>query len=257
MAVNATEYIQHHLKYWQWSPVGDTTNFWTLNLDTIFVSIVCGLLFFFTFLHCVKKAKVDSPSKFQVAIESIIGFVDNQVVMVFSHKDRGISAFALSVFMWIWLMNFMDLIPVDLIPFIASKLSLEYFRAVPTADLSLTMGLSMSVFFLILFESIRSHGFGGFLKDVVSHPFSIYCFPANILFRIIEEAAKPISLALRLFGNMFAGELIFFLIALTPLWMQLFLGWMWLGLHLFVITLQAFIFMILSIVYLGIARSSH
>jgi F-type H+-transporting ATPase subunit a len=185
MAVNATEYIQHHLKYWQWSPVGDTTNFWTLNLDTIFVSIVCGLLFFFTFLHCVKKAKVDSPSKFQVAIESIIGFVDNQVVMVFSHKDRGISAFALSVFMWIWLMNFMDLIPVDLIPFIASKLSLEYFRAVPTADLSLTMGLSLSVFFLILFESIRSHGFGGFLKDVVSHPFSIYCFPANILFRII------------------------------------------------------------------------
>ena len=257
MAVNATEYIQHHLKHWQWSPVGDTANFWTFNLDTIFVSIVCGLAFFFTFLHCVKKARADNPSKFQVTIESIIGFVDNQVVMVFSYKDRGISAFALSVFMWIWLMNFMDLIPVDLLPFMASKLNLEYFRAVPTADLSLTMALSMSVFFLILFESIRSHGFGGFLKDVVSHPFSIYCFPANILFRIIEEVAKPISLALRLFGNMFAGELIFFLIALTPLWMQLFLGWMWLGLHLFVITLQAFIFMILSIVYLGIARSSH
>ena len=257
MALNATEYIQHHLKYWQWSPVGDTTSFWTFNLDTIFVSIVCGLAFFFIFLAAVRRAKIHNPSRFQVAIESIIGFVDNQVTTVLNHKDTNIASLALSIFMWIWLMNFMDLIPVDLLPVIASHLGVEYFRAVPTADLSLTMALALGVFFLIFFEAIRVHSLKGFLYDVLAHPFSIYCFPANILFRIIEEVAKPISLSLRLFGNMFAGELIFFLIALTPFWMQWFLGWLWLGLHLFVITLQAFIFMILSIVYLGIARSSH
>lgn len=257
MALNATAYIQHHLKYWQWSPAGYEGTFWTFNLDTIFVSIICGLAFYCTFRYYAKQVSLENAGKMQTVVEMIVGFVDNQVFTVLKSQDRHIGALALSIFMWVWLMNFMDLIPVDLIPFIMSKVGVEYFRAVPTADLSLTFAMSLGVFFLILFESIRSHSLKGYLWEVLSHPFSIYLFPANILFRIIEEISKPISLALRLFGNMFAGELIFFLIALTPLYLQWFLGWMWLGLHLFVITLQAFIFMILTIVYLGIARSSH
>lgn len=257
MAINASEYIQHHLKHWQWSPVGDTASFWTFNLDTIFVSIFCGLVFFVTFYTAVRRAQVHNPGRFQVAIEGIIGFVDNQVITMLNERDTNVSSLALSIFMWIWLMNFMDLIPVDLLPFIASKLGVEYFRAVPTADLSLPLAMGLGVLVLIIFESIRSHSLSGFLYDVMAHPFSIYCFPANILFRVVEEVTKPISLSLRLFGNMFAGELIFFLIALTPFWIQWLLGWLWLGLHLFIISLQAFIFMILSIAYLGMARSSH
>ena len=154
-------------------------------------------------------------------------------------------------------MNFMDLIPVDLLPVIAHSLGLEYFRAVPTADFSLTLAMGLGVLLIVIYESIKAHSLKGFLWDVLSQPFSIYLFPINIPFRLIEEFAKPTSLSLRLFGNMFAGELIFFLIALTPFWIQWLLGWLWLGLHLFVITLQAFIFMILTIVYVSIARDSH
>ena len=257
MALNPTEYIQHHLKHWQWSPVGDTSSFWTLNLDTILVSIICGLVFFGVFYCCAQRAKLHNPGRLQVAVESIIGFVDEQVISVLGHRDKNIASLGLSIFVWVWLMNFMDLIPVDLIPYLATFFDIEYFRAVPTADLSLTFGMSISIFLLIIFESIRSHGIGAYLYEIAAHPFSIYLFPLNIVLRVAEDLAKPLSLALRLFGNMFAGELIFFLIALTPWSIQWLLGWLWLGLHLFVISIQAFIFMILSIVYLGIARSSH
>ncbi|MCP8352181.1 F0F1 ATP synthase subunit A [Candidatus Synchoanobacter obligatus] len=257
MAVNANDYIQHHLKHWQWSPVGDTSSFWTFNLDTILISVVCGLAFFFTFHYCVRQAKAENPGKLQVAVEAVVGFVDGQVQTALNQHDSNVSSLALSIFMWIWLMNFMDLIPVDLIPFVASHLGVAYFRAVPTADLSLPLAIGLSVFCMIVFESIRAHSLKGFLYDVLAHPFSIYFFPANILFRVVEEVTKPVSLSLRLFGNMFAGELVFFLIALTPFWMQWFFGWIWLGLHLFIISLQAFIFMTLTIAYLGMARTSH
>lgn len=257
MAVTPLAYIQHHLQHWQWSPIGDTSSFWTFNLDTILISILCGSVYFLVFYFCARNAKVHNPGRLQVAVEMIIEFVDDQVVGILGHRDTNISSLGLSILVWVWLMNFMDLVPVDLIPYLASLLGVEYFRAVPTADLSLTFGMSITVFILIIFEAIRSHGIKGYLYDVLAHPFSIYMFPLNLLLRVAEDLAKPLSLALRLFGNMFAGELIFFLIALTPITIQWFLGWLWLGLHLFVITIQAFIFMILTIVYLGVARSSH
>ena len=257
MAMTSTEYIQHHLVHWQWSPTGDLSSFWTFNLDTILFSWLCGAIFLGVFAFSAKRASVDKPGKLQTLIEMIIEFIDNQVVETLKTPDKSVGALGLTIFVWVWLMNFMDMIPVDLLPFLAAKIGIPYLRVVPTADLSATFGLSASIFFLIIIESIRSHGIKGFLWDVVSHPFSIYLFPVNIAFRVIEEAAKPISLALRLFGNMFAGELIFFLIALTPFSFQWALGGMWLALHLFIITLQAFIFMILSIVYIGMARSTH
>ena len=257
MAITSTEYIQHHLVHWQWSPTGDTSSFWTLNLDTIFFSLICGSVFLGVFIYCAQRVSIDNPTKLQTFVEMIVEFIDEQVVETFKVRDKNVGALGLTIFVWVWLMNFMDMIPVDLLPLLASKIGIDYLRVVPTADLSTTFGLSLSIFILIIIESIRTHSLRGFLWDVISHPFSIYLFPVNIVFRIIEEASKPISLALRLFGNMFAGELIFFLIALTPFSIHWALGGLWLGMHLFIITLQAFIFMILSIVYLGMARTTH
>lgn len=257
MGMTASSYIVHHLQHWQWSPFGQTKTFWTFNIDTIFISILCGSLFVLLFRKAVTQSSLENPGKLQTAVEMIIEFVDDQVFSSLQKQDHNVGALALSIFMWIWIMNFMDLIPVDLLPVIASQFGVEFFRAVPTADLSMTLGMSIGVFIIILYESIHTHSLGGFLWDVCSKPFSIYAFPFNIALRVIEECAKPFSLALRLFGNMFSGEIVFFLIALSPVYFQFFFGWLWLGLHLFIITLQAFIFMILSIVYIGLARSEH
>lgn len=256
MAITSTEYIQHHLHHWQWHLV-EGSSFWTLNLDTILISLLCGGFFLSIFVYAAQRARVDNPSLIQSFVEMMIEFVDQQVVETFHAHDRNIGALSLTIFVWIWLMNFMDLVPVDLLPVMASWVGIPYFKAVPTADLSMTFALSISVFLLILFESIRISGPVAFLKSVATHPFPAYLFPVNILFRIIEELAKPISLSLRLFGNLYAGELIFILIALTPYSVQWAFGGVWLAFHIFVITLQAFIFMMLTIVYLGMARETH
>ena len=257
MAGNASEYIKHHLVHWQWSPIGDTSSFLTFNIDTILVSIVCGLVFLGLFRYVATRASVHNPGRLQLAVESIIMMVDEQVTSIHNERDTTISALALSIFVWIWLMNFMDLIPVDLIPFVANKLDVHFFRAVPTADLSMNFALSLGVLFMVHVASLRAHGLKHYIWDILSHPFSIYLFPLNIFIRIVEEFAEPLSLAMRLFGNMFAGELIFFLIALSPIYIQLFAGWFWLAMHILIITLQAFIFMVLTIVYIGIAKNSH
>lgn len=257
MPANSSAYIQHHLVHWQWSPTGDIKSFWTLNLDTILISIICGLFFLISFRLCAKRAVVKNPGRFQIFVEMVVEMVDDMVVSACGKRNATTSALALSIFMWIWVMNAMDLLPVDLLPVIASKLGVNYFRAVPTADLSMTFALSFGTLFMIIFSALKEHGLAKYLWKVLSHPFSIYFFPVNATLHIIEDLAKALSLSLRLFGNMFAGELIFFLIALTPLPLQLPLGWFWLGLHLFVITLQAFIFMVLTVVYIGIASDSH
>lgn len=257
MPSNASEYIQHHLLHWQWSPYGDTTGFWTFNVDTILISIVCGLFFLGAFYYSSQRASVHNPGRFQLLIESVVMMVDDQVTTTLGRRDTSIGALALSIFTWIWLMNFMDLIPVDLLPVIANYYGVSVFRAVPTADLSMTFALSFGAVLFINYESIKSHGIKGYLWEFVSHPFSIYLFPANIFLRLIEELSRPLSLSIRLFGNMYAGEIVFFLIALTPLHLQLVAGWMWLGLHVFVITLQSFIFMLLTIVYVSIAKKPH
>jgi len=257
MPANAEEYIQHHLMHWQWNHTGDVTGFWTFNLDTILVSIFCGLFFLGVFYHAARKSTVHNPSRFQIFIESIVLMVDGQVTEILHKRDSSVSALALSVFVWIWLMNFMDLIPVDLLPVAFNHLGVGHFRAVPTADLSLTLALSLSVLLFVQYEGIKSHGLKKFTWDILSHPFPAYCFPVNIFFRLLEDLPKSISLAMRLFGNMFSGEIIFFLIALTPIWIQWLLGWFWLGFHVFIITLQSFIFMVLTVVYIGIAKNSH
>lgn len=151
----------------------------------------------------------------------------------------------------------MDLLPVDFLPRIAAACGLPYFRAVPTADVNLTFALSLSVFILIIFYNCKIKGFRGLSKEILCSPFGPWLFPLNIVFRIIEECVKPLSLALRLFGNLFAGELIFILIALLPWWIQWTAGGIWAIFHILIITIQAFIFMMLTVIYISMAHESH
>ena len=255
-------YIQHHLENWKLNLVSGTFDgnggFWTLNLDTILVSLACGLIFFTLFYLTARKMTTQTPGKTQNIVECVVSFVDEQIFETFHvHNHRQIGALALTLFCWIFLMNFMDLIPVDLLPWIAHKFGITYFRAVPTTDLNCTFGMSIAVLFIILGSALYQKGITGYAKDLASHPFPKQLFFINIPFRIVEELSKTMSLSMRLFGNLYAGELIFILIAITPIYMQWLFGWIWLAFHLFVITLQAFIFMVLTIVYLSLATQDH
>lgn len=257
--LTSTEYIQHHLHHWNYDLKQGAWNvktegFWTLHIDTLLVSLTLGLVFFFIFRWVARRVTEGKPGRLQNAIEMVFTFVQKQVVDNFKCRDRFVSALALTIFAWVFLMNFMDLIPVDLLPELFKSAGVPYFRAVPTADLNLTFGLSIGVFLLIIIYNIKHKSLKTLISESFAHPFPWYLFPVNFLFKVVEELAKPLSLALRLFGNLYAGELIFILIALTPFYMQWLLGGVWLGFHLFVITLQAFIFMILTIVYLSMAK---
>jgi F-type H+-transporting ATPase subunit a len=188
----------------------------------------------------------------------MVDFVDTQVKDTFHGHNPLIAPLALTIFCWVFLWNFMDLIPVDLLPAIASLLGIHYMRVVPSADLNATFGLSMTVFALLIFYSFKIKGAGGVAKEFFGHPFGYALFPVNVILNFVELVAKPISLSLRLFGNLYAGEMIFILIALLPWWIQFTLGWPWAVFHLLIITLQAFIFMVLTIVYLSMAHEdSH
>lgn len=250
----ATEYIQHHLKHFTVTIYGEPGGFWSLNIDSIVLSIALGVLFIVPFSYCARAISVKKPGRFQLALEMLVEFIENQVQDTFSQRVNSVAALALTVFVWVFLMNFMDLIPVDLLPVIASNLGIHYFRPVPTADLNVTLGLAVFVFFAIYFYAIKFNGFFNWIKEVASEPFGIYLLPVNVLKHLIADLARPISLSLRLFGNIYAGEIIFILIALTPAYMQWLLAGAWLSLHLFVITIQAFIFMILTIVYIGLVK---
>lgn len=190
-------------------------------------------------------------------VEMILETVNKLTEETFHGESTLIAPLALTIFVWVFLMNFMDLFPVDLIPRLAGLAGADHFKTVPTADPSLTFALSLTVFALIIFYNIKSKGFGGWGKEILSRPFGWYLLPLNVVFRILEDGVKPLSLSLRLFGNLFAGELVFVLLALLPWWIQWLPGSMWAIFHILIITIQAFIFMMLTIVYLNIARESH
>lgn len=258
-AVNPGQYIQHHLEHLTLNlktfTIGEGGGFWTLNLDTLIVSTLLGFAICFGLRFAATRMK-EVPGHFQSMVEVILEFVNNSVHEIFHQKSTFLPALALTIFLWVFAMNTMDLLPVDFLPTILSFFGIKYFKSVPTADPNATFAMSFTVFFLILFFNIKAKK-QHFLKEMLTFPFGPYLFPINFGFRLIEECVKPISLALRLFGNMFAGELIFILIAVMPWWMQWPPGAIWAIFHILVITLQAFLFMMLTIIYISMAHDSH
>lgn len=263
------DYIGHHLNHLQLdlrtfelvqphSP--DPATFWTLNIDSLFFSVVLGLAFLLLFRKVAASATSGVPGKLQTAVELIIGFVDSSVRDMYHGKSKVIAPLALTVFVWVLLMNMMDLLPIDLLPYIGEHVfGLPALRVVPTADVSITLSMALGVFILILFYSIKMKGVGGFVKELTMQPFNHPIFiPVNLILEGVSLLSKPLSLGLRLFGNMYAGELIFILIAgLLPWWSQWMLSVPWAIFHILIITLQAFIFMVLTIVYLSMASEEH
>jgi F-type H+-transporting ATPase subunit a len=271
---SSNEYIVHHLTNLQWK-VGEHP-FWTLHLDTLFFSTLLAILFAWAFYAAasrIKRVGVGEPSRFQNFVELVVEFVDSQVKDTFHGSSRLIAPLALTIFCYVFLFNFMDLVPVDLLPWAAHNVGVDYLKVVPSTDLNVTLALALTVFLLILFYSVKMKGVGGFAKELLFHPFGPWLTPFNLLLNLVEQAARPVSLALRLFGNLYAGEMIFLLLALLTLsagfgallsfagWLGIFaqivLGLAWAIFHILVITLQAFIFMMLTIVYLSMAHEHH
>lgn len=279
-----TAYIQHHLQNltfglhpengWSMAATPEQATemgFWAIHLDTMGWSIGLGILFLWLFRKVAKTASTGVPEGLQNFVEMMVEFVDNSVKETFHGRSKLIAPLSLTIFCWIFLMNLMDLVPVDVLPLLAQKIGAMfgadpahvYFKVVPTTDVNATLGMSLSVFALIIFYAIRSKGLSGFIAELTLHPFNtpnkffqVLLIPVNFLLEVVTLLARPISLALRLFGNLYAGELIFILIALLGLW-QLPLHFPWAVFHILIIVLQAFIFMMLTIVYLSMATEEH
>lgn len=253
---NATEYIQHHLHH-----LRDGSN--SFNLDTFWVSALLGLVFLFVFSLAARRATPGVPGKLQNFVEWILELVNDTINSAFHAKSKVIAPLGLTIFVWVWLLNAMDFLPVDLLPRILALFGVHNLRVVPTADVNHTFGMSFGVLVCIIAFSIKAKGIGGWSKELFTAPFHAHGFmaivlaPINFIFQMIELIAKPISLSLRLFGNMYAGELIFILIALLPWWAQWLLGGPWAIFHILIVTLQAFVFMALTIVYLSLAVEKH
>ncbi|MEQ5177981.1 F0F1 ATP synthase subunit A [Proteus genomosp. 6] len=268
-ALTTRDYIGHHLNNLQLdlrtfelvNPHAENApSFWVLNIDSLFFSVLMGALFLWLFRKVAVRATSGVPGKFQTAVEMIIGFVDSSVRDMYHGKSKVIAPLALTVFVWVLLMNALDLLPIDFIPYIGEHiLGLPALRIVPTADVSITLSMAIGVFILILFYSIKIKGIKGFTKELTLQPFNHPIFiPVNLILEGVSLLSKPVSLGLRLFGNMYAGELIFILIAgLLPWWSQWLLSLPWAIFHILIITLQAFIFMVLTIVYLSMASEEH
>ena len=270
-----SEYIKHHLTN---ATMCSTDNgiafnkacsdagFWAWHVDTLAWSIGLGLLFLIIFRSVASKATTGVPGKMQAFVELVVEFVDDNVKSTFHGKSALIAPLALTIFVWVLLMNLMDLVPVDLIPWVSGLIGQAAFgmdphdvynKAVPTTDLNLTFALASGVFILILFYAIKMKGIGGFAKELTMQPFGHPIFiPVNFILETVTLLARPLSLALRLFGNLYASELIFILIA-TIGYFQLPLHFMWAVFHILVLPLQAFIFMMLTIVYLSLACEDH
>ena len=270
------EYISHHLQNlqvcksetgeWVWNHC--TGNPMAINVDSMFWSVFLGLLFIWLFGRIASKATSGVPGKGQIVVEMIVDFVDSSVKDTFHGKSKLIAPLGLTIFVWVFFMNLMDLVPVDWIPYFSSEvLGIPYMKVVPTTDVNITFGMSLAVFALIIIYTTMYKGPLGLIKDLTLHPIApptkglgLIAAPFIIAFNLILESvallAKPVSLSLRLFGNMFAGELIFILIALLGLW-QLPLHFGWAVFHILIVTLQAFIFMMLTIVYLSLASETH
>ncbi|HEY0063479.1 MAG TPA: F0F1 ATP synthase subunit A [Telluria sp.] len=267
-APTASEYIKHHLAHYSNHHQTNVVDFSIINMDTIFWSVLCGVLGCLLMWMAARKATSGVPGRFQAAVEMVVEMVDNQAKGIV-HGDRSfIAPLALTVFVWVALMNSMDFLPVDapskLITLLGLGETFPYQRVVPTADLNGTLGISLGVFALMIFYSIKIKGFGGWIHELFAAPFGIYMAPFNLLLNVIEYAAKTVSLGMRLFGNMFAGELLFLLIALLGAMATTFgfvghviAGSIWAIFHILIVFLQAFIFMMLTLVYIGQAHEGH
>ena len=269
-APTSTEYIGHHLTNLAFGRKADGNwgiahgaeevremGFFAIYLDSLGWSIGLGLVFLSLFRFVAVRAAADKPGILQSIIEVLVEFVDKSVKETFHGKNDLIAPLALTIFVWVFLMNFMDLIPVDFLPVLFGLVGVEYMKVVPTTDPNITFGMSIGVFILILYYSIRIKGVRGFAAELTLQPFGKWMIPFNLILEGITLIAKPISLALRLFGNLYAGELIFILIALLPFYAQWVLALPWAIFHVLIITLQAFIFMMLTIVYLSMAHEKH
>jgi F-type H+-transporting ATPase subunit a len=276
-APTAREYIVHHLHHLQAGKQHGIVDFSAANLDSIFWSATLGIIGAFFLWRAARRVTSGVPGRFQAAVEFLVELVDTQAKGIIhnAHSRKLVAPLALTVFVWIFLMNSMDLLPVDLLPSITSAMGIPYQRVVPTADLSITLGMSVSVLLVCLVYNLKIKGIGGWVHELFSAPFGdkVVLYPINFLMQLIEFAAKTISHGMRLFGNMFAGELVFMLIALmggvwawnfNPLTGGFWLGFggvvaglVWTLFHILVITLQAFIFMMLTLIYVGQAHDSH
>jgi F-type H+-transporting ATPase subunit a len=274
--LTSAEYIHHHLQNLTFGQHPDGSwgiahgvaeakamGFWALHLDTMAFSIGLGVLFLYFFRKAARQATADVPGGLQNFVEWIVEFVEDSVRGSFSGKNALVAPLALTIFIWIFLMNFMDLIAVDFFPELAHLLGIPYLRVVPTADPNATFGMAFGVFFLILYYSIKIKGVGGFVGELAFQPFGKLGVPINLLLEGVNLVSKPLSLSLRLFGNMYAGEMIFILIAImySAGWVLGTFGGLlqigWAIFHILIITLQAFIFMTLTIVYLDMAHQEH
>ena len=276
-APTAGEYIVHHLTHLQNQPMKGVIDFSVFNLDSIFWGVSLGLIGSLVLWLAARKATAGVPGRFQAAVEILVEMVENQAkgIVHNANSRKLVSPLALTVFVWIFLMNSMDFLPVDLFHGIFSATGLDhsihYFRVVPTADLSSTLGLSTSVLLICLFYNVKIKGIGGWFHELTTAPFGGHpiLWPINFGFQIIEFVAKTVSHGMRLFGNMYAGELIFMLIALMgsaaavslpgillPVG-HIIAGSVWAIFHIMIVALQAFIFMMLTLVYIGQAHDAH
>ncbi len=266
----ATEYIKHHLTHYQSSPNHGIMDMHMFNVDTVFWSLLLGVVGIFLMRAAAKRATAGVPGRFQAAVEFLVEYVDDQAKAIV-HGDRTfIAPLALSVFVWVLLMNSMDFLPVDMFSALFHTLGLtnifEHMRVVPTADVNGTLGMALAVLALMIYYNIKIKGLGGFVHELFTAPFGKHpvLWLANFGFNLIEFIAKPFSLGMRLFGNMYAGELVFLLIALlgsTATWwgfgLHVALGTVWAIFHILIVILQAFIFMMLTMVYIGQAHEGH
>jgi len=269
-----TGYIKHHLTHL-------TVNqghgaFWSIHLDSLVFTLVPAFLLIFLLSLAARRATIGVPGKFQAGVEALVEFVDGMVKDTFHGSNKFIAPLAITIFCLVFLENFFDILPVDLLPAAAKAFGVEHLRTVATADINTTVGMAIGVFLLIQYVGIKHKGLRVFFGEWFTAPFhghgifAVLLAPVNFMFRVIEEAVRPLSLSMRLFGNMYAGELIFLLIACFTLGAtldhastyllgagQFIAGVVWTGFHYLIITLQAFIFMVLTIVYVGIAAERH
>ena len=276
-ALTTKGYITHHLTNLTFGQHPDGTwgfahsaqeagamGFWAFNVDTLGFSLLLGIVFSFIFWRTARNVTTDAPTGLQNFVEWVVEFIDGSVKDIFHSRNTLIAPLALTIFVWIFLMNLMDLVPVDLIPHTAQLAGIHFLKVVPTTDPNATLGMALGVFLLILFYSVKIKGLGGFLGELTLHPFGKWMLPFNLFLEGVNLISKPVSLGLRLFGNLYAGEMIFILIALmySGGWVlgafDGVLQWAWAVFHILIILLQAFIFMVLTIVYLSMAHeSSH
>ena len=276
---SANEYILHHLMFLSNKEPKGIVDFSVIHWDTVFFSVALALLFGGSFYLAARTAKAGAPRGFQSFVELLVEFVDTQVKDSFHGTNKLLAPLALTIFCWVLLFNAMDILPVDLLPWAAHSVGIEHLKVVPTTDLNTTFAMALTVFVLIIYYSIKMKGLGGFIGELTMQPFvsknivvKVLLIPVNLLLEIVPFLARPISLSLRLYGNLFAGEMIFLLLAALTLhgaqqltgvggwgllFVQFVLAFAWAVFHLLVITLQAFIFMVLTIVYLSMAQEHH